>query len=65
MPKTLIPINVKDRRLLDRDFNDTIKSLRAAWKAGRQDDAAQCAHDLSCMATDPQDWMAQFHPDGK
>ena len=55
----------KERRLLDRDFKDTIKSLQDAWKDGRQADAAQCAHDLSRMATDPQDWLAQLHPEGK
>ena len=31
----------KERRLLDRDFKDTIKSLQDAWKDGRQADAAQ------------------------
>ena len=55
----------KERRLLDRDMKDTLKSYQDAMKDGRQADAAQCAQDLLRMATDPQDWMAQFHPDGK
>ena len=66
MATTPLPaLGSKERRLLDRDFRDTLKSLKNAWKDGRQAMAAQCAHDLSRMAIDPQDWLAQSHPEGK
>lgn len=66
MPFTVLPLlGSKERRLLDRDFADIIKSLRGAWKEGRQADAAQAAHDLERMSIDPKDWLAQSHPEGK
>ena len=39
MGSTLPSPGTRERRLLDRYFNDTIKLLRDAWKGGRQADA--------------------------
>ena len=55
----------QEKKHLDRDMRDTVQSFQKFWKAGKMADAAQCAHDLTRMSTDPKDWLAQSHPEGK
>lgn len=66
MPFTTLPApSSPQRRLLDQDMRDTLKSYKDAMKDGRQADAAQCAQGLLRMAADPLDWLASVHPEGK